>query len=202
AHLRYLIYADLPERSLVACLQFSSAAWRIAVRDEWIGWDDEARVRNLGHVVNNSRFLVLPWVEIKNLASRILGQAAGRIVVDWKRHYGLEPLLAETLEDPQRYRGTCYRAANWMDLGRTSGLRESDLERELEKRGRELMRQLLEAHVEVRGPGEAAAPVKGSDGEELVQQRLHERGLETVFGEVRIERAGYLAEGKTGLHPM
>jgi len=81
-------------------------------------------------------------------------------------------------------------------------LRESDLERELEKRGRELMRQLLEAHVEVRGPGEAAAPVKGSDGEERVQQRLHERGLETVFGEVRIERAGYLAEGKTGLHPM
>src|SRR5437773_988019 len=64
------------------------------------------------------------------------------------------------------------------------------------------MRQLLEAHVEVRGPGEAAAPVKGSDGEERVQQRLHERGLETVFGEVRIERAGYLAEGKTGLHPM
>src|SRR6059036_1532103 len=64
------------------------------------------------------------------------------------------------------------------------------------------MRQLLEAHVEVRGPGEAAAPVKGSDGEERLQQRLHERGLETVFGEVRIERAGYLAEGKTGLHPM
>jgi hypothetical protein len=81
-------------------------------------------------------------------------------------------------------------------------LRESDLERELEKRGRELMRQLLEAHIQVRGPGEAAAPVQGSDGEERVQQRLHERGLETVFGEVRIERAGYLAQGKDGLHPM
>src|SRR5947199_5759644 len=129
AHLRYLIYADLPERSLVACLQFSSAAWRMAVRDEWIGWDDEARVRNLGHVVNNSRFLVLPWVEIKNLASRILGQAAGRIVVDWKRRYGLEPLLAETLVDPQRYRGTCYREANWLDLGRTSGLGRMDRRR-------------------------------------------------------------------------
>jgi hypothetical protein len=81
-------------------------------------------------------------------------------------------------------------------------LRESDLERELEKRGRELMRQLLEAHIEVRGPGEAAAPVKGSDGEERVQQRLHERGLETVFGEVRIERAGYVAKGMESLHPM
>jgi len=81
-------------------------------------------------------------------------------------------------------------------------LRESDLERELEKRGRELMRQLLEAHIQVRGPGEAAAPVKGTDGEERVQQRLHERGLETVFGEVRIERAGYVAKGMESLHPM
>jgi len=81
-------------------------------------------------------------------------------------------------------------------------LRESDLERELEKRGRELMRQLLEAHIEVRGPGEAAAPVKGTDGEERVQQRLHDRGLETVFGEVRIERAGYVAKGMDSLHPM
>jgi hypothetical protein len=81
-------------------------------------------------------------------------------------------------------------------------LRESDLERELEKRGRELMRQLLEAHIEVRGPGEAAAPVKGTDGEVRVQQRLHERGLETVFGEVRIERAGYVAKGTKSLHPM
>ena len=81
-------------------------------------------------------------------------------------------------------------------------LRESDLERELEKRGRELMRQLLQAHLEVRGPGEAAAPVKGPDGEERIQQRLHERGLETVFGEVRIERAGYVAKGMGSLHPM
>ncbi len=81
-------------------------------------------------------------------------------------------------------------------------LTESDLERELEKRGRELMRQLLEAHLEVRGPGEAAAPVKGSDGIEREQQRLHERGLETVFGEVRVERAGYGAEGVESLHPM
>ena len=81
-------------------------------------------------------------------------------------------------------------------------LRESDLERELEKRGRELMRQLLEAHIQVRGPGEAAAPVKSTDGEERVQQRLHERGLETVFGEVKIERAGYVAKGMESLHPM
>src|SRR5436190_22234261 len=129
AHLRYLIYAELAERSVVACVQFSSAAWRIAVRDEWIGWDEDSRVRNLGHVVNNSRFLVLPWFEIKNLASRILSEAARQIVVDWKQYYGVEPLLAETLVDPRRYRGTCYRAANWIDVGFTSGLGRQDRRR-------------------------------------------------------------------------
>lgn len=129
AHIRYLIYAHTPARSVVACLQFSSAAWRIAVRDEWIGWDEAARRRNLQRVVNNSRFLVLPWLHIKNLASRILAEAVRRIVVDWKQDYGVEPLLAETLVDPRRYRGTCYRAANWIELGRTSGLGRMDRRR-------------------------------------------------------------------------
>ena len=129
AHLRYLIYAELPQRSIVACVQFSSAAWRIAVRDEWIGWDEDTRVRNLQHIVTNSRFLVLPWVEVKNLASRILSEAVRRVTVDWKRYYQVEPLLAETLVDPRRYRGTCYRAANWIELGRTSGLGRQDRRR-------------------------------------------------------------------------
>lgn len=129
AHLRYLIYAERPERRVVACVQFSSAAWRIAVRDKWIGWDDDVRVRNLQRIVNNSRFLVLPWVEVKNLASRILSEAARRIVVDWKRYYRVEPLLAETLVDPRRYRGTCYRAANWIELGLSSGLGRQDRRR-------------------------------------------------------------------------
>jgi hypothetical protein len=129
AHLRYLIYAERPERNVVACVQFSSAAWRIRVRDEWIGWDDDRRGRNLQHIVNNSRFLVLPWVEVKNLASRILSEIAKRMVVDWKRQYRVEPLLAETLVDPRRYRGTCYRAANWIELGRTSGRGRQDRRR-------------------------------------------------------------------------
>jgi len=129
AHLRYLIYAERPERSVVACVQFSSAAWRIRVRDEWIGWDDGTRIRNLQNIVNNSRFLVLPWVEVKNLASRILSEAVRRMTVDWKRQYRVEPLLAETLVDPKRYRGTCYRAANWMELGLTSGLGRQDRRR-------------------------------------------------------------------------
>src|SRR5947199_7679931 len=129
AHLRYLIYAERPQRNVVACVQFSSAAWRIAVRDEWIGWDEDSRVRNLQHIVNNSRFLVLPWVEVKNLASRILSEAVRRMATDWKRYYRVEPMLAETLVDPRRYRGTCYRAANWIDVGFTSGLGRQDRRR-------------------------------------------------------------------------
>jgi hypothetical protein len=101
----------------------------MAVRDEWIGWDDRARVRNLEHVVNNSRFLVLPWIQLKNLASRVLAEAVRQMRVDWKQRYRVEPLLAETLVDPRRYRGTCYRAANWIELGRTSGLGRQDRSR-------------------------------------------------------------------------
>jgi len=129
AHLRYLIFGHVPERTVLGCIQFSSAAWRIAVRDAWIGWDEKARVRNLVHVVNNSRFLVLPWIVVKNLASRILSEAARRLVVDWKHSYKVEPLLLETLVDPRRYRGTCYRASNWIELGRTSGLGRNDRRR-------------------------------------------------------------------------
>ncbi len=129
AQLRYLIFSHLGKRTVLGCIQFSSAAWRIAVRDAWIGWDEKARVRNLVHVVNNSRFLVLPWIVVKNLASRILSEAVRRMVVDWKRRYKVDPLLVETLVDPRRYRGTCYRAANWMDLGLTSGLGRMDRRR-------------------------------------------------------------------------
>src|SRR5881296_2071034 len=95
AHLRYLVFGHLPERTVLGCIQFSSAAWRIAVRDEWIGWDDKARVRNLGHVVNNSRFLVLPWIVVKNLASRILSEAVRRMAVDWKSSYRVEHMVVE-----------------------------------------------------------------------------------------------------------
>ncbi len=129
AHLRYLIYARQAERTVVGCIQFSSAAWRIAVRDEWIGWEPSARVRNLSGVVSNSRFLVLPWVRVKNLASRILSETVRRMAVDWNRAYGVEPLLVETLVDPARYRGTCYRAANWIELGQSRGLGRMDRRR-------------------------------------------------------------------------
>ena len=121
AHLRYLVFASRPARAVVGCLQFSSPAWRMAARDRWIGWDDRTRARNLQHVVNNSRFLLLPWVAVKNLASAVLARGIEQLVADWPRHYHLEPWLVETLVDARRHHGGCYRAANWVALGATSG---------------------------------------------------------------------------------
>jgi len=119
ARLQYLAYINKPFRQVVGCLQFSSPAWRMKVRDCWIGWDDITRSHNLQHVVNNSRFLVLP--KIRNLSSMLLSLTLKRLRTDWQLHYGLEPWLAETLVDQKRYHGGCYRAANWLDLGETSG---------------------------------------------------------------------------------
>jgi hypothetical protein len=121
AHQRYLVYATRPKRAVVGCLQFSSPAWKMAARDRWIGWDDATRVRNLQHIVNNSRFLLLPWVEVKNLASAVLARGLRQVAGDWPRRYGVEPWLVETLVDGRRYWGGCYRAANWIALGETTG---------------------------------------------------------------------------------
>jgi hypothetical protein len=128
AHLRYLVYAARPARTVVGCVQFSSPAWRLAARDQWIGWNDVTRGRNLQRVVNNSRFLILPWVRVQNLASVVLARAVRQVAVDWPRRYGVEVLLVETLVDPQRYRGHCYRAANWIELGPTRGRGRMDRE--------------------------------------------------------------------------
>lgn len=118
AHLRYLFYSG--DRVLGA-MQFSSPAWRMAVRDGWVGWDESARRANLQRVVNQSRFLILPWVRIANLASVVLARALRRLREDWQERYAVEPLLVETLVDESRYSGHCYRAANWVRLGETTG---------------------------------------------------------------------------------
>ena len=99
AQLRYLVFASRPQRAVVGCLQFSSPAWRMAVRDRWVGWDDRTRARNLQHVVNNSRFLLPPWLAVRNLASAVLSRGLSQLAVDWPRHYHLEPWLVETLVD-------------------------------------------------------------------------------------------------------
>jgi len=119
ARLQYLVYVSRPRREMVGCVQFSSPAWRIKVRDQWIGWDDGTRELRLQHVVNNSRLLVV--ARIGNLASMLLSCAMGRLRTDWHWKYGLEPWLVETLVDRQRFYGGCYRAANFIVLGETSG---------------------------------------------------------------------------------
>src|SRR5439155_27191005 len=119
AILRYLFQSSAGQ--VRACLQWSSPAWTMAARDQWIGWKSPQRARNLQYIVNNSRFLILPWVRVKGLASSILARASRQIVHDWSQHYGYMPMLLETLVDPVRFLGTCYRAANWICVGETSG---------------------------------------------------------------------------------
>jgi hypothetical protein len=121
ARLQYLALVSKPDRLVVGCVQFSSSAWRMQARDQWIGWDEATRRRNLQHVVTNSRFLILPWVQIRNLATTLLAAVVRRLRSDWTQQYGVEPWLVETLVDPARFHGGCYRAANWLVLGHTSG---------------------------------------------------------------------------------
>ena len=121
AHLRYLIQTGGPAPDILGVLQYSSPAWRMQARDRWIGWDDETRRRNLQLLVSQSRFLLLPWVHVPHLASHVLALSARQLPIDWHRHYSVKPLLLETLVDEQHYRGTCYRAANWIAVGQTQG---------------------------------------------------------------------------------
>lgn len=127
ARLQYLVYTSVP-RDLVGCVQFSSPAWRVKVRDQWIGWDDTTRGLRLQHVVNNSRFLIL--AQIKNLASNMLSAALSQMRADWEKQYGIIPWLVETMVDRKRYYGGCYRAANWIVLGETSGRGRMDRRQE------------------------------------------------------------------------
>lgn len=125
AHLRYWVRHG--ERDL-ACLLWTSPAWKMQARDAWIGWIDEQRRRNLQAIVNNGRFLILPWVNVKGLASKILALSARQMPREWETRYGCRPLLLETLVDAARFRGTCYRAANWIHVGQTAGRGRMDQE--------------------------------------------------------------------------
>jgi len=118
--LRYFIKAGATN-DILGCFQFSSPAWKMAPRDRWIGWTDEQRKFNLQKIINNSRFLIFPWVEVKNLASSVLALAVKTVPDDWQRCYGYRPVLMETLVDRKRFRGTCYKAANWIHMGKTTG---------------------------------------------------------------------------------
>lgn len=117
-HLRHLVFID---GQIVACLAWASAAWKIKARDQYIGWDEITKQKNLHLIANNTRFLILPWVNVKYLASKILSLSAGRLSHDWEQTYAHPVYLAETFVDIARFKGTCYRAANWIEIGRTKG---------------------------------------------------------------------------------
>ncbi len=119
AHQRYFIWSG--SRHRLGCLLFASSAWALSVRDEWIGWSEGDRAQRLNWVIGNTRFLIFPWVHIRNLASKALSLVAGRIGQDWQQRYGYAPVLLETFVDVEHYRGTCYQAANWIRLGVTAG---------------------------------------------------------------------------------
>ena len=115
---RYFVESD---RGKLGCLLFSGSAKSLFERDQWIGWNQDERERNHGFIINNSRYLIFPWVKVNNLASYILGQVARRIGDDWEQQWGYRPVLMETFVDPDHFAGTCYKAANWSYLGLTVG---------------------------------------------------------------------------------
>ncbi len=123
-NLKYLAWA---QGRPVACLAFSSAPRHLGPRDRFIGWGQDTRRRNIRLLAYNTRFLILPWVEVDHLASHILGRIARRISEDWQRAYAHPIYMLETFVDPTRFRGTCYRAANWILLGHTTGRGKNDL---------------------------------------------------------------------------
>jgi hypothetical protein len=117
-HVKYLVWT---QGRPIACLAWSSAPRHLGSRDHFIGWSAEARRRNIRFLAYNTRFLILPWVQVEHLASHILGRIVKRLSEDWEKVYGHPIYFLETFIDPERFRGTCYRAANWRVLGRTTG---------------------------------------------------------------------------------
>jgi hypothetical protein len=118
-NLQYLI-TDRQAR-LLGCLLYGAAAWRVADRDRFIGWDEAARQRSLSRIANNSRFLLFPWVRVPHLASHLLAATRRRLATDWQEKYGHPILLLETFVEQHRFAGTCYKADNWIRVGQTTG---------------------------------------------------------------------------------
>lgn len=187
AHLRYLVEICCPSPQIVGCLQLSSPAWKMKARDKFIGWSPEGHRSNLQKVVNNSRFLLMPWVHVEHLASRVLGQMARQFPGDWERAYGIRPLLLETVVSAE-HEGTCYRAANWTEVGQTTGRGRMDRKH----RGAQHARQqvfvyALEKEARQRLCAEAVVPAieekmseepedRSADRRELLEERRRDIG--------------------------
>lgn len=118
SQIRYFVFEG--ER-LLALLSFGASAWKLAARDKFIGWKENERQKNLQLIVNNARFLILPWIQSKGLASKILSIINRQLPNDWHSRYGYRPVLLETFVEFPRHRGTCYKASNWINVGKTSG---------------------------------------------------------------------------------
>jgi hypothetical protein len=164
AQLRYLVRGAA---GYLGALSFSAAAWQLAARDGFIGWDAATRQARLSQVVNNSRFLILPTVKVPNLASHVLSLAAARLARDWHSRYGVRPVLLETFVDSTRHRGTCYRAANWIEIGATCGRGRQDRQHAARGTAKRIFVQPLCRHWRQRlaadaAPG-AASPVTPAD---------------------------------------
>lgn len=130
-NLKYLAF-DKEGRAL-ACFLYGSAAWKTAPRDSFLGWDSEARKKNLHLLTNNHRFLILPWVFVKHLGSYLLGRMAKRISADWEEKYGHRIYLLETFVERGLYAGTCYKASNWIWVGQTKGRTRNDVYHDIQK---------------------------------------------------------------------
>lgn len=122
AQIRYIVKSSI--HGYLGALAFSSGVWALRCRDEHIGWTEAARRKNLCRLVGNARFLILPTVKVKNLASHVLSVALSRLPEDWEERYHIRPVLVETFVDPTRFSGTCYKAANWLDVGQSAGRRD------------------------------------------------------------------------------
>ncbi|MEW5971929.1 MAG: Druantia anti-phage system protein DruA [Pseudomonadota bacterium] len=116
--LKYIVHLD---EQLVSCIAWGSSAWKVACRDQFIGWSASQRKKNLSGIVNNVRFLIFPWIKVKHLASKILALCCRRLPLDWKQKFNETPVLAETFVDATKFQGTSYKAANWCYIGNTSG---------------------------------------------------------------------------------
>jgi Domain of unknown function (DUF4338)/Transposase DNA-binding len=176
AQMRYLVISARVGE--IGGLAVSAPAWRLAARDQWLGWSDATRAENLSGILCNSRFLILPSISVKHLASHVLGLLARRIVSDWQQRYGLSPWLMETYVELERA-GTSYRAANWIEVGLTAGRGRQDRghKEELPQK-RVLLYPLCKATLE-RLCGERATPEPGWVHQEFGGAKLGDRRLQT-----------------------
>lgn len=174
AQIRYIVESE--QGGIVGAIAFSSAAYRLRDRDQWIGWNENARDRHLGRIVNNSRFLILPQVRVKNLASSTLSLAAQTVALDWQMMYNLTPVLLETFIDPKHHAGTCYRAANWTRIGQTSGRGRRDDNEELSPK--DIYVYPLAPDWRVQLEGREPQPPRDWVEEELARVRLGDKRLD------------------------